>query len=145
MSNQGAQDPNWSRYFRWPITHFPIQFPACRVTLSRGAADGASGAVVRVRQAASVPLLIRLVDAGGLVLHESYPRIPEGSSDVWEETFTVEDEPIRGGLGICFTWGFYVPMMPYVPGHPLGVVMAPHDFVAGQRLMLDVTADRRPT
>lgn len=144
MNDRGNRDPGFDQYFRWPTAHFPIQLPGCRVTLSRGAADGAPGAIVRVRQAASVPLLLRFVDAEGYILRELYPRRAEDPSGRWEETFTLDDARVRGGLGISFTWGFYVPMMPYVPGHPLGIVMAPHAFLADQRTLIEVTAEGRP-
>lgn len=137
------QDPGWDRYFRWPTSHFPIQFPVCRVEMSQepGAPDRAR---ISWEQAGSVALLSRVVTADGQVLHELRPRLAPEGQDVWTDGVDLHRDQAPEGLGLAFTWWFYVPPVERVPQHPMGVVLGDADYLLGAHTRIRVTAHARP-
>lgn len=142
--SMAALDPGWERYFRWPPSQFPIQFPACRVTLDTADHEEPDEARITWTQVASVPLLSRVVGAHGELIHELCPRLAEGEAGTWSETLTIPRCHWPEGIGLAFSWWFYVPPVERVPQHPMGVVLGAADYLFGRHSRIQVTAQRRP-
>ncbi len=141
--NRTDLDPGWERYFHWPPSHFPIQFPACRVTLETVAHEAPDEALITWTQVGSVPLLGRVVGAGGELIHELPPRVAEEEAGTWSRRLTIPRARWPEGIGLAFSWWFYVPPIERVPQHPMGVVLGGADFLFGRHSRIRVTAQGR--
>ena len=142
------KDPSWDRYFVWPWDYFPIQLPACLIKRDQAAHERSDVGVVVWRMERGVPLIARVDDADGNVLEELLPQPNKGEhngpSTPFETTHVLDRDGLTDIVGFGFTWSFYVPIVDYIPQHPLGIVRVESKELLGRVTSITINGQRRP-
>lgn len=141
ISASASLDPNWSRYFVWPADYFPFNLPSCTLERANRAIGGDEARIVW-RMSSGLPLIARIDDEAGHVLEELPPR--PGGGEPFETVHRIQPGLLGQTIGLAFSWAFYVPLIDYVPRHPLGVVKIPGADLRGMETVVTITDTRPP-
>lgn len=152
-SNETAiKDSGWEKYFIWPWDYFPIKLPGCVIEMEQTDLGQSDSGIISWTMDRGLPLMARVDNAEGLVLAELLPEPQiayEAGAGHPPATFCVSHELKSAALlneiiGLGFTWVFYVPIVPYVPKHPLGIVKVAGAELLGKQTSITIRDIRSP-
>lgn len=145
------KDSGWEKYFIWPWDYFPIKLPGCVIEMKQTDLGQSNSGIISWTMDRGLPLIARVDNAEGTVLAELLPEpkiADEARADRPPATFCVNHELsaalLNETIGLGFTWVFYVPIVPYVPKHPLGIVKVAGAELLGKQTTITIR-DIRPS
>lgn len=146
-----VKDSGWDKYFIWPWDYFPIKLPGCVIEMKQTGLNQSDSGVISWTMDKGLPLIARVDDAVGTVMAELLPE-PKSADEAAAvrppSTFCVNHELsaalLSGTIGLGFTWVFYVPIVPYVPKHPLGIVKVAGAELLGKQTSINIRDIRPP-
>lgn len=135
-------DPYWDAYFRWPADYFPFNLPACSVEKYQHDIDKHNEATITWDISYNLELECGLVSAEKHLLYDVQPQ-KGNKGGHFRVVHHLNEDQLRGPIGLTFTWAFYIPMPAYMPKHPMGIIQLDPKELNGKNTVITIR-DTRP-